>query len=144
MTRVWHKPHLYKAVPLRVRLFNFKIATMANDSHSETITPLLSKASEDEKEPTKPAKAEKDEPPKVVLEFIDVGVWTVMREIKTMASWSLPTQATLQQGREMLAIFPIVFQFLQEVFSVSPSMMIIYLLSSFWSSTEVKLFIVHQ
>lgn len=112
---------------------------MANDSHSEASAPLLSEASasQDEKETIKPAKSEKNEPPKTILEFEDIGVWTIMREVKAVASWSLPTHAALEQGKELVAIFPIIFQFFQEVFSVSPMMMVVYLLSSFWSSTEV-------
>lgn len=112
---------------------------MANDSHSEASAPLLSEvtASQDEKETIKPTKSEKNEPPKTVLEFEDIGVWTIMREVKAVASWSLPTHAALEQGKELVAVFPIIFQFFQEIFSVSPMMMVIYLLSSFWSSTEV-------
>ena len=111
---------------------------MANSSLSEVSTPLLSKAPQAEGEAS--SKSESVKPTKTVLKFQDVGVWTIMTEVNAMASWKLPGREMMAQGREIVAIFPIVYHFLQECFSVSPWMMIVYQLFALWSSTVVNIF----
>ncbi|KAF8513619.1 P-loop containing nucleoside triphosphate hydrolase protein [Gautieria morchelliformis] len=107
---------------------------MGGDSLSEVSKPLMSdpiKASGAQDDPPRTEK-----PAKTVLEFKELGVWTVMTEINAGGSWTLPGRAVIQQGREMMAIFPIVYHFLHECFSVSPWTMVVYILASLWNSTE--------
>lgn len=115
---------------------------MANDSVAEVSTPLLSKKPEAEEKPR--SKTEDVNPSKTVLKFEDIGVWTIMTEVNLMTSWRIPGRELIAQGREMLAVFPIVYLFLQDCFSVSPWLMVIYLLSSLWASTEVRAIITHS
>jgi len=115
---------------------------MGNDSVSEVLTPLLSKAPEPEEKT--PIKTENVEPSNTVLKFEDIGVWTIMTEIDNMASWKLPGRALLAKGREMTSIYPILYSFLRECFNVSPWLMVVYLLASLWSSTQVRTAIFHQ
>jgi hypothetical protein len=109
---------------------------MGNDSLAEVSKPLISKAAKGE--------AEDGPPAKTVLEFKDIGVWTIMNEVQVGASWTLPGRAVLQQGRYMMAILPIGYHFVYECFSVAPWMMLVYLLASVWYSTEVSISIVRQ
>ena len=80
----------------------------------------------------------KDTRDDTVLHFQTIGVWTVMRQLKKRSwSQSLNDQYILQEGKKLLEVFPITYQFIRECFNVAPVMMVIYLLSILWSSTEV-------
>ena len=114
---------------------------MANDSFSEVSAPLLPKGSSSEDDKQQSTKAEDVNQPKTVLEFEEIGVWTIMREVDLKASWKLPVHSVATQAKEIMTVLPITIRFLQECFSVSPWMMAVYLLSSFWSSLEVEAFI---
>ncbi|KIJ23426.1 hypothetical protein M422DRAFT_276002 [Sphaerobolus stellatus SS14] len=70
-----------------------------------------------------------------VLEFQTVGIWTIMRQVKPH-SWLFPGRYLLEEGKKWMEVLPIVYRFVQECFSVAPGMMIVYLVSNFWSSTE--------
>ncbi|KAF8575570.1 P-loop containing nucleoside triphosphate hydrolase protein [Ramaria rubella] len=122
---------------------------MANDNFvSDVKAPLLPQSPETESPPK--SKEEKDSkeseaiesPPKPeekkALEFEDVGVWTVMREVDVDSSWrsKLPGRVMLSRWKELIAMFPIFYRFLQECFSVAPNMMVVYLLAALWTSTE--------
>ncbi|KAF8513614.1 P-loop containing nucleoside triphosphate hydrolase protein [Gautieria morchelliformis] len=107
---------------------------MCGDSLSEVSKPPTSNPPKASGAQDNPPRTEK--PAKTVLKFRELGVWTIMTEINAGGSWTLPGRAVIQQGREMIAIFPIVYHFLHECFSVSPWMMVVYILASLWNSTE--------
>jgi len=73
----------------------------------------------------------------VVLEFQEIGVWTMMRQMRNR-EWSIPGWNILEDSRKLWTFFPVLYHFLQECFNVAPVFMAIYLVSSFWSSTEVR------
>ena len=109
---------------------------VATEGVSENSVSLLSKPSEPEKNASKTQTVKLS---KTVLTFQDLGVWTIMTEVNQMASWMLPGRAIVVQAKEMIALLPILYLFLQECFSVSPQLMVAYLLSSVWASTEVRI-----
>lgn len=76
------------------------------------------------------------------LEFEDVGIWTIMRQRRKKAvAWMLPGQALLDGMKKHWEGFGICQQFFMECYSVSPHMIVLYVISSLWSSTEVSPFI---
>ena len=110
---------------------------MATECVSEISVSPLSKPSEADKNTSK---TQNVKPSKIVhLAFQDLGVWTIMTEVNQMGSWMLPGRAIVVQAKEMIALLPILYLFLQECFSVSPQLMVAYLLSSVWASTEVRI-----
>ncbi|KAF8516471.1 P-loop containing nucleoside triphosphate hydrolase protein [Hysterangium stoloniferum] len=98
--------------------------------------PLISMLFMPSEEKVKDAEKPPTNASKKTLKFEEVGIWTVMREVDPKTSWRLPIQSVVTRGKQLVAIFPFIYRFVHECYSVSPWMMIVYLVSSLWSSTE--------
>ncbi|KAF8526992.1 P-loop containing nucleoside triphosphate hydrolase protein [Hysterangium stoloniferum] len=75
-------------------------------------------------------------PPKAKITFRDIGIWTIMDEVSIEPVWSVSGQSLINYGKETSLMLPLVYTFLKECYDVAPFMMIIYLSSTLWSSTQ--------
>jgi hypothetical protein len=85
-----------------------------------------------------PVADSKVQPSNRQLQFRNIGVWTVMQELRNDTFWVLSAQTIIDYIKEMAVTLPLIYTFMKECHDVAPWIMKFYLASLIWSSTEVN------
>jgi hypothetical protein len=88
--------------------------------------------------PDGPVADSKVKPSNRKLQFRNIGVWTVMQDLRNDTFWVLSAQTIIDYIKGMAVTLPLIYTFMKECHDVAPWIMKFYLASLIWSSTEVN------